>query len=264
MGASPWKTVWITGASSGIGRELALRIAGMGCTVAASARSSDKLAELELLNPNIKAFPLDVEDAAASKAVFAAIETAIGPVDLAVLNAGIWEQMIVSDFSAERAKHSMSVNYFGVLHAMEPAMAAFVARGRGHLALMSSVAGYRGLMKGAAYCPTKAALNSLSEALYPHLQRKGVKLTVICPGYVKTPMTDANSFPMPFIIPVEEAADIIVEGLSREKYEIVFPWKMMLTMKSLRAMPHRLFFRLINIGINRAGTGEAAPPVARL
>lgn len=263
MGASPWKTVWITGASSGIGRELALRFARMGCTVAASARSQEKLAELEQISPNIKAFPLDVEDATAAQATFAAIESALGPVDLAVLNAGIWQPMIVSDFSAERAKQSVSVNYFGVLHAMEPAMAAFAARGRGHLALMSSVAGYRGLMKGAAYCPTKAALNSLSEALYPHLLRKGVKLTVICPGYVKTPMTDVNTFPMPFIIPVEEAVDIIVDGLKREKYEIVFPWKMMLLMKSLRAMPHRLFFWLVNIGINRAGTGEEQPPAAR-
>lgn len=263
MGESPWKTVWITGASSGIGRELALRIAEMGCTVAASARSVEKLAELEKLHPNIKPFPLDVEDAAATQAVFTAIETAHGPVDLAILNAGIWQQMIVSDFSAARAKRSMSVNYFGVLHAMEPAMAAFVQRGRGHLALVSSVAGYRGLMKGAAYCPTKAALNSLSEALYPHLLRKGVKLTVICPGYVKTPMTDVNTFPMPFIIPVEEAVRTIIDGLKREKYEIVFPWKMMLLMKTLRAIPHRLFFWLVNIGINRAGTGEDPPPAAR-
>ena len=95
MGESPWTTVWITGASSGIGRELALRFAGLGCTVAASARSVEKLAELARINPNIKAFPLDVEDAAAAQAAFAAIETALGPVDLAILNAGIWQPMIV-------------------------------------------------------------------------------------------------------------------------------------------------------------------------
>lgn len=261
MGASrPWNIVWITGASSGIGRELALRLARMGVTVAASARSAEKLEALARENANIKPYPADVEDAAATGQAFAAIERELGPVDLAILNAGIWEQMIVSDFSAARGKRSMSVNYFGVLHALEPAMAAFVARGRGHLALMSSVAGYRGLMKGAAYCPTKSALIALSEALYPHLQRKGVKLTVINPGYVKTPMTDANTFPMPFIIPVEDAVDIVLSGLQRGSYEIVFPWKMALLMKTLRILPHRLFFYLINIGINRAGTGEQPPP----
>lgn len=263
MGASPWKTVWITGASSGIGRELALRLAREGSIVAVSARSADKLAEMASLHANIKPYPLDVENAEAVKQTFTAIERELGPLDLAILNAGIWDQMVVNDFSAERAKHSMSVNYFGVLHGLEPAMAAFVARGRGHLALVSSVAGYRGLMKGAAYCPTKSALNSLSEALYPHLLRKGVNLTVICPGYVKTPMTDVNTFPMPFIIPVEEAVEIIISGLKRKKYEIVFPWKMMLLMKTLRAMPHRLFFYLVNIGINRAGTGDEPPPAAR-
>lgn len=263
MGASPWKIVWITGASSGIGRELALRLAKDGCTVAASARSADKLAEMAKLDARIKPFPLDVEDAAAVAQTFAQIERDLGGVDLAILNAGIWDQMVVKDFSAERAKHSMSVNYFGVLHGLEPAMAAFVARGRGHLALVSSVAGYRGMMKGVAYSPTKAALNALSEALYPHLKRKGVDLTVICPGYVKTPMTDANAFPMPFIIPVEEAVEKIVSGLQRKKYEIVFPWKMMLLMKTLRALPHWAFFYLVNIAINKAGTGDEPLPPAQ-
>lgn len=259
MGSMPWKTVWITGASSGIGRELALRLAGDNCIVAVSARSVDKLAEMARLHPNIKPYPADVEDAAAMANAFASIERDLGPIDLAVLNAGIWQQMIVSDFSAERAKHSMSVNYNGVLHALEPAMAAFVARGRGHLALVSSVAGYRGLMKGAAYCPTKSALIALAEALYPHLKRKGVDLTLICPGYVKTPMTDANAFPMPFLIPVEQAIDTIVAGLSRRKYEIVFPWRMALLMKTLRIIPNWAFFYLVNIGINKAGTGEDPP-----
>lgn len=258
--ARPWQTVWITGASSGIGAELALRLAERGVTVAVSARSSDKLTELAARNANIKPYPLDVTDAEACSAAFAAIERDLGPVDLAILNAGVWDQMIVSDFSAERAKRSMDVNYFGVLHALEPAMRTFAGRGRGHIAFVSSVAGYRGLMKGAAYCPTKAALNSLAEALYPHLTRKGVKLTLICPGYIKTPMTDVNTFPMPFIIPVEDAAKIMIAGLERGKYEIVFPWQMAIVMKTLRALPNWAFFGLINIAINRAGTGEAPPP----
>lgn len=259
----PWSTVWITGASSGIGLELAVRLAAEGCTVAVSARSGAKLLELSTCEPRIRPYPLDVEDAAAVARTFDAIERDLGPIDLAILNAGIWDQMLVTDFSAERAKRSMSVNYFGVLHALEPAMAAFVARGRGHLALVSSVAGFRGLMRGAAYCPTKAALISLAEALFPHLKRKGVDLTIINPGYIKTPMTDKNAFPMPFIIPVDVAAETIISGLKRKKYEIVFPLKMAALMKSMRAMPNRAFFYLVNTAINRAGTGEppATPPL---
>lgn len=252
----PWKCVWITGASTGIGRELALLLAREGATVAVSARSEDKLTELQALNPAIKAYPLDVLDAGRTVEVFEAIERDLGPVDLAVLNAGIWQPMLVSDFSADKAKNSMGVNYFGVLHALEPAMRAMAARGRGHIGIVASVAGYRGLMKGAAYSPTKAALISLCEALYPSLTRKGVKLSVINPGFVKTPMTDVNTFPMPFIVPVEEAVQTIADGLARGKYEIVFPWRMALMMKALRIMPNRMFFWLISRAADGAGGGE--------
>lgn len=257
MGASrPWKTVWITGASTGIGRALALQLAKDGIQVAATARSIDKLQDLHTANPLIKPYPADVLDPDAVAATFAAIERDLGPVDLAILNAGIWQGMLVSDFSAERAKQTMGINYFGVLHALEPAMAAFAKRGHGHLALVSSVAGFRGMMKGAAYAPTKAALISLAESLYPHLARKGVKLTIINPGYIETPMTKTDAFPTPFIIPVEQAVQSILSGLERGKYEIVFPWRMALLMKTLRILPNWAFFRLINIGINRGGTGE--------
>ena len=250
----PWKTVWITGASTGIGRELALRLARDGAVVAVSARSADLLAELAKSHANIRAYPLDVGDVAAVNGTANRIERELGPIDLAVLNAGIWRMMTVTDFSVERSKESMNVNYFGVVNALEPVMRAMVARGQGHIAFVSSVAGYRGLMKGAAYSPTKAALIALAEALYPHITRKGVKLTIICPGFVETPMTSVNTFPMPFIISVEDAAARIHNGLLRGKYEIVFPLRMMLLMKTLRMMPNWLFFRLVRFGGTRANT----------
>lgn len=259
MGASgPWQLVWITGASSGIGRELALQLASEGVTVAASARSRDKLDELAAASPLIKPYPLDVSDPAAVKDAVAQIGRDLGAIDLAILNAGIWQQMTVSDYSTDVAKNSMMVNYFGVAHALEPVLDAFLSHGKGHVAVVSSVAGFRGMLKGAAYAPTKAALIAMCEALYPHMKRKGLNLTVINPGFVKTPMTDVNTFPMPFIIPVEDAARIIIRGLKRKKYEIVFPWRMALLMKTLRILPNWLFFFLVGIGINRAGTGE--PP----
>lgn len=256
MGSKPWKLVWITGASTGIGRELALQLARDGTTIAVSARSAEKLAELASLSAAIKPYPLDVTDARAAAETFARIEAELGSVDLAILNAGIWQPMTVKDFSAERGKTSMQVNYFGVLHALEPAMHAFAARGGGHIAIVASVAGYRGVMKGGAYSPTKAALISLCEALYPHLTPKGVKLTVINPGFVETPMTSVNKFPMPFMVPVTNAAATIIAGLKRGKYEIVFPWQMAVLMKFLRVVPNRLFFWLIAMSINQAGTGE--------
>lgn len=262
--ARPWKLVWITGASSGIGLELALQLAREGIVVAASARSKDKLEELAERSPNIKPYVLDVAHAAETAETVRRIERDLGPIDLAILNAGIWQQMTVTDYSAERAKDSMTVNYFGVVHSLEPILEAFVGRGRGHIGIVSSVAGYRGLMKGAAYAPTKAALIAMCEALYPHLTRKGLTLTLISPGFVKTPMTDVNTFPMPFMVPVEEAARTIISGLERRKYEIAFPWKMALLMKTLRILPNWAFFRLVNIGINRAGTGDPPPDATKL
>jgi short-subunit dehydrogenase len=259
MTSTPWKLVWITGASTGIGRELALRLANGGAIVAVSARSADKLAALEKEHPRIRAYRLDVEDAQAAKATVEKIESDLGPIELAVLNAGIWQMMAVSDFSAERARQSMGVNYFGVVNALEPVIQKMVARRSGHVALVSSVAGYRGLLRGAAYAPTKAALNSLAESLYPHLARYGVKLTLICPGFVETPMTAENKFPMPFIVPLSQAIDKIHAGLARGKYEIVFPWKMMLLMKTLRALPNWAFFRLVNYGAQRAQTLDGPP-----
>ena len=256
----PWKCVWITGASTGIGRELALLLAREGATVAVSARSGDKLAEMQSLHQNIRPYPLDVLDANRTAQVFALIERDLGPIDLAILNAGIWQPMLVSDFSADKAKTSMSVNYFGVLHALEPVMRAMTARGGGHIAVVSSVAGYRGLMKGAAYSPTKAALISLCESIYLSLKRKGVKLSVINPGFVKTPMTGVNTFPMPFIVSVEEAVRTIADGLSRGKYEIVFPWRMAVLMKTLRILPNRVFFWLIGRTAESAATDDNPSP----
>lgn len=263
MGAkAPWNVVWITGASSGIGREVAMQLAREGVTVAVSARSRDKLEDMAAHSNLIKPFPLDVIDETACAATVAEIERTLGTIDLAILNAGILQPMTVKDYSAARAKETMTVNYFGVVNALEPLMRSMVWRGRGHIAVVASVAGYRGVLKGGAYTPSKAALIGMCEALYPHLQRKGVMLTVVNPGFVKTPMTDVNTFPMPFIIAVEDAARKMIAGLKRKKYEIVFPWQTALLMKTLRILPNWLFFYLVSIGINKAGTGDEPPPPA--
>lgn len=236
------KTIWITGASTGIGRELALSYAYDGHRVAVSARSAGKLSELEALSSNITAFPVDVTDTGAVAATVATIESTMGPIDLAILNAGVWHAMTASRYDLGKVKTSMDVNYFGVTNALDPVMKAMIARGRGHLAIVASVAGYRGLPKGAAYAPTKAALISLAESLYADLKIKGVKMTVINPGFIATPMTEANTFPMPFIVSTEMAVKAIRKGLDSGRFEIVFPGRMAVLMKTLRLLPYRIFF----------------------
>lgn len=236
------QTIWVTGASSGIGRALALSFAYDGHRVAVSARNAAALADLATQSSNIAVYPVDVTDAAAVATTVASIEAAQGPIDLAILNAGIWHPMTASRYDLDKATASMAVNYTGVTNALAPVMKTMIARGGGHLAIVSSVAGFRGLPKGAAYAPTKAALISLAESLYADLKIKGVRMTVINPGFVASPMTERNTFPMPFIITIDDAVKAIRRGLESNRFEIVFPTRMAILMKTLRVLPYRLFF----------------------
>ncbi len=238
----PWKLVWITGASTGIGRELALLLAGEGVKVAASARSADKLAELASGSPNIVPYPVDVADRAAMLATANAIANAHGAIDLVVLNAGTWDAMGARDFGADRAMASMAVNYAGVANGVEAVLPAMIARRGGHVAMVSSVAGYRGLPKASAYAPTKAAVISLAETLRPELAAANVRVSVINPGFVATPLTAINKFPMPFMISAADAAARIANGLEKGKFEIAFPWQLVGLMKFARVLPYPLFF----------------------
>lgn len=249
------RVIWITGASSGIGEALALAYARDGAKVAVTARRVEALAALEAKSSNIKAFPGDVTDADAIAAIAGQVEATLGPIDLAILNAGIWRPMSAARYEAEKARVSMDVNYQGVVNALEPVMRAMLARGRGHIAIVSSVAGYRGLPLGATYAPTKAALISLAECLYPELKAKGVAISVINPGFVATPMTAPNTFPMPFIISVDDAVKAIRKGLARGRFEIVFPFRMAALIKLARVLPYALYFRTIG-GMANGGGGR--------
>ncbi len=240
----PWKTAWITGASTGIGRELALRLARDGVKVAVSARSAERLDELARLQPGIVPIAVDVTDRTAVAAAHARVVEAIGPVDLAILNAGVWHPMAASAFDAARAADSMQVNYLGIANALEPLIPAMANAGRGQLALVASVAGYRGLPKAAAYAPSKAAVISLAEVLRLELAGRGITVSLVNPGFVETPMTSVNKFPMPFIIKADDAADRIISGLARGKFEIAFPWQLVTMLKLLRMMPNALYLRL--------------------
>ncbi|MCB1549355.1 MAG: SDR family NAD(P)-dependent oxidoreductase [Hyphomicrobiaceae bacterium] len=240
-----WRTVWVTGASSGLGRELALQLARDGCQVAVSARSADALAELARATPGIHVFPLDVTDLAATRATARAIQERLGPLDLAILNAGVWRPLTVRTFSAEAVTEGMTVNYLGVTNALDPLLSQMLAVGKGQLALISSVSGYRGLPRAAAYAPTKAALINLAETLRLELHGSGVEVSIVNPGFIRTPMTDVNTFPMPFIMDVDEAARKILHGLRRRRYEIAFPWPLVGFLKFARLLPNALFLPLM-------------------
>ena len=238
----PWKTAWVTGASSGIGRELALQLAQAGVKVAASARSAGKLAELQSANPNIRAFPLDVTDGAAVAATVAAAASQLGPIDLAIFCAAVWHPMGASDYNAETAIEAINVNYNGVVQPLAALLPAMLERRAGHVAFVGSVAGLRGLPKSVTYSPSKAALISLAETLKLDLERSGVGISIINPGFVDTPMVSVNKCPMPFMVTAPDAAARMIDGLKRGKFEIGFPWPTFKMMKLFRKMPNQLYF----------------------
>lgn len=240
--ALPWRTAWITGASTGIGRELVLRLASQGVRVAATARSRDKLDALAALAPGIIAIPGDVTKSEDMRAAHAAAVRDLGGIDLAILNAGVWHPMGAEDYDSTRVLESMDVNYGGLVRALEPLIPSMIAVKSGHIALMASVAGYRGLPKAIAYGPSKAAAISLAEILRTDLEPHGVRVSVINPGFVETPMTAPNTFPMPFMIKTDEAVAHIVKGLRQQKFEIAFPWQTVTGLKLLRLLPYRLYF----------------------
>lgn len=238
----PWKVVWITGASTGIGREIALQLAAQGVTVAASARSAAKLASL---GPNIRPYPLDVTDRQAIHAMLDTIERDLGPVDLAIMAAGTYSPLDVEIFDPLLFESAITTNYLGVVNCLSGLLPRMLSRRRGHVAWIASVAGFVGLPKAAAYGPSKAALINLAESLKVDLELRGVTVSVVNPGFVETPLTAQNEFAMPFLMQAPEAARLTIDGLRRGRFEITYPWRFVLIMKLARLLPYALFFRLI-------------------
>ncbi len=237
-----WKVVWITGASTGIGREVALQLAAQGVIVAASARSADKL---KALGANIKPYPVDVTDRSAVLQTIEKIERDLGPIDLAILGAGTYSPVEIDAFDPSLSELAMGVNYMGVVNGVTGLLARMLPRRKGHIAWIASVAGYRGLPKAAAYGPTKAALINLAESLKPELDTRGITVSVINPGFVETPMTAQNEFPMPFMIKTDEAARRTIAGLAKGHFEIAYPTRFVAILKIMRVLPYRVFFWLI-------------------
>jgi short-subunit dehydrogenase len=237
-----WKTVWITGASTGIGRELAIQLAASGVKIAASARSVEKL---QSLGANVFPFPLDVANPQAARATVDKIEQELGPVDLAIFAAGIYSEVVATDIDEKLFASIMATNYLGTVNCLAAVLPKMLTRRQGHISWIASVTGYRGLPKAAAYGPSKAALISLAESLKPELDQHGISLSVINPGFVATPMTSKNDFPMPFLMQPQEAARRTLIGLENKKFEITYPTRLVAILKFARLLPYGIYFWLI-------------------
>jgi len=240
------RIAWITGAGKGIGRALAKRLAMDGWTVAVSARTNGDLTSLEQECPGglVHGFPLDVTDIAGTAAVVTEIETRLGKIDLVILNAGTHQEVSASNFSREPFQKLIDINLMGTVNGLSEIIPLFMERGRGHIAVVASVAGYRGLPSSAAYGATKAALINMCEALKPELDVRNIKLQLINPGFVKTPLTDKNEFPMPFLMSVDDAVERIVSGLESNAFEIRFPRRLAWILTAFKFIPDALYFAI--------------------
>ena len=238
------KTVWLVGASSGIGRATAHALHVQGAKVIVSARNQQALDIFAAEHPGATVLAMDAADAA-SVEVAAKIVLCAGPLDLVLYCAGYYKEMRATQFDLASMLQHNQVNYMGALYVLSAVLPHFLARKAGHISLVSSVAGFRGLPQGLAYGPTKAALINLAETLYVDLQDSDIGVSLICPGFVETPLTAQNKFSMPGLIKPEQAADEILRGWAKGQFEIHFPKRFTLLMKALALLPAALYFPVI-------------------
>jgi short-subunit dehydrogenase len=240
-------SAWVTGASSGIGRAVALELARRGFAVYATARRAEALealsAEAARLPGRIVAMPGDVTDRAAVAALHQRIETE-RPVALAVLAAGGAYRDAADDFGGEAFQRTFALNVQGVANAVNPAFNAMRARGRGQIAIVGSLIGYGGVPNAYAYGPSKAAVISLAVGLKFPGDAQNVRIQIVNPGYVRTPLTAGNRYPMPFLMEADAAARRVCDGLARGGFEIRFPRRFALLVRAAQSLPYPLFFAL--------------------
>lgn len=230
---------WVVGASSGIGAALASELLARGAHVAISARREHRLEEVS--RGRMAVIPYDVTDPEGTSQAAVAVREQLGGIDLVVWSAGTWQQSDALDWDREAFARHVEVNLLGLNNLLAAVLPSMVADRAGHLAGIGSVAGYRGLAGAEAYGATKAAQLNLLEALRASLSQRQIRVTTISPGFVRTEMTKANSFPMPFLIDPDQAAHAIAEGFERGDHEIVFPLPMALLMKTASVLPVRVW-----------------------
>ena len=228
------KVIWITGGSTGIGKALALKFANNGWTVAISARRENLLKEIEDKHQNIKSFPLDVNDKEKCKSVFENIKKELGDIEICFFSTGTWDPKKEKEIDVEQIENVFKVNFFGTLNCIKSVEKYFKNKQKGTISIVSSIAGYRGLPNSTGYGPSKSALNNLAESLYFDFGKSNVRICLVSPGFIKTPMTDKNDFKMPFLKTTEYAAEKIYDGLvNKNVFEIHFPKSLTVLLLSL-------------------------------
>ncbi len=239
------RTVWLVGASTGIGRATAERLHQRGARVVVSARSAAPLESFVAQHAGAESLVLDATDRAAMQAAAAQIVQRHGRIDLACYCAGTYAPMRADRFDLDVALRHVEVNYNGALHLLDAVLPHLKRQKGGHLSLVGSVAGYRGLPKALAYGPTKAALINLAEVLYMDLKPLGIGVSIVNPGFVETPLTAQNEFRMPALLTPAEAAQAIVQGWETGEFEIHFPKRFTLWLKALRHIGYGPYFAAV-------------------
>ncbi len=247
------KIVWITGASSGIGAALARVYLDRGATVGVCGRNAEALAALCAGNPRARPYSFDILDAHAGDQAFADFVSEVGVPDLAILNAGTHKPTPMKRFSREDAAFILGTNLQGLFNTFEPVVATMMAHKQGQIAIVGSVAGYHGLPFAGVYSATKAAVARFTETAHMELKLYGIDVRLIAPGFVRTPLTDKNDFPMPFLMEAPAAAERIRKGLEGKGFEITFPKRLSWMLKLIAILPRWMSFGLMS-GIIRKGS----------
>ena len=240
------KTIWITGGSTGIGKALAIKFANKGWNVAISARRENLLQEISNNHENIHGFPLDVTNKSKCNEVFEKIKNKFKNIDICFFSTGTWNPKKERDIDVEQIEDVFKINFFGTLNSIKTVEEYFKNKKSGTITIVSSIAGYRGLPNSTGYGPSKSALNNLAESLYFDFKRSNVRVCLVSPGFIKTPMTDKNDFKMPFLKTTDYAAEKIYDGLiNKNVFEIHFPKSLTFILKILSFLPSKIYFSLI-------------------
>jgi NAD(P)-dependent dehydrogenase (short-subunit alcohol dehydrogenase family) len=236
------QVVWLIGASSGIGQATAAQLHALGATVIVSARNQVALQTFATQHPGSQALPLDVTDLNDVQQAAKQVAAEHDRLDLVLYCVGHYKAMRADAFDLAEMQRHLDINYSGALHVLDSVLPTLIRQGHGHLSLVASVAGYRGLPNALAYGPTKAALQHLAEILYLDLHPRGVGVSVVNPGFVATPLTADNTFEMPALLTPEQAASHMVQAWGKGRFDIHFPKRFTLWLKLMRLLPFGLYF----------------------
>ncbi len=242
------RVVMITGASSGIGGALAVELAKRGARLGLVARRAEALAEVARIiatnGGQALVLPADVRDADSLRRVAEQLQSTLGPVDVLIANAGIGPTRDASELDAAEVSDVININVVGASNSVVAVVPQMLARGQGHLIVISSLAAYRGLPRSAAYCASKAAVSAFFESLRLDLEPKGIAVTIIHPGFIKTPLTAGREAQMPFLMELDDAVQKILCAIEKRKKSYAFPWQLASIVRAGMVMPIWMYDRI--------------------